>query len=100
MNLDKNATDVVKRIIDIFTVHIKNMFNIDCCRDDIILLESSNHVKVSYHLIFKGDNHFKSKIKSLPHLKVFISPPPHPTNPFFSDYVCTFYFQMNISLRL
>ena len=52
-NHEKNSKSVINKIIDIFLDSSKKQFGIDCCSDDVIVLDSSNHVKVSFHLIFK-----------------------------------------------
>ena len=52
-NHEKNSKSVINKIIDIFLDSSKKKFGIDCCSDDVIVLDSSNHVKVSFHLIFK-----------------------------------------------
>lgn len=66
-NETKNAKDCVNRIIDIYLQYCHKKYDLVCTSDDVIILESSDEKKVSYHLIFK-----KVVFANIKHCKSFI----------------------------
>ena len=63
-NKDKNSNGLVELLIEIFVDYCNTTFGIKCCSNDVIILNSSNDVKVSYHLVFKTvvfENNIKCK---------------------------------------
>ena len=66
-NETKNAKDCVNRIIDLYLHYCHKKYNIVCTSDDVIILESSDEKKISYHLIFK-----KVVFANIMHCKSFI----------------------------
>ena len=66
-NETKNAKDCVNKIIDIYLHYCHKKYDLVCTSDDVIILESGDEKKVSYHLIFK-----KVVFANIMHCKSFI----------------------------
>ena len=53
-NEEKISQEIVMKIIEIFSSNCKKMYDISCSSNNVIVLNSSTDLKISYHLIFKS----------------------------------------------
>ena len=75
-NKGEKINGLVEFLIEIFVDYCSTTFAIKCCSIDVIVLNSSNDVKVSYHIIFKTvvfENNIKCK-KFIQHVIENLSP--------------------------
>ena len=54
INTEYDAENLVEEFINIFVTHINFVNKLNCTRSDVIVLNSSNTIKNSFHLIFKS----------------------------------------------